>query len=129
MAAGHRHPVDAAGVRRAQEKALNEAEGREVGEVLTLLADPVRAGIVTSLLVVEELCVGDLALAVDATEDAVSYGLRRLRTAGLVQSRPEARMRFYRCTDGTAKEALAGTLVMARRLAELRSRRVRAGGK
>ncbi|MGI8777756.1 MAG: hypothetical protein ACR2LJ_10335 [Acidimicrobiales bacterium] len=32
-----------------------------------------------ALLVVDEMCVGDLAVALDATEDAVSYALRLLR--------------------------------------------------
>jgi DNA-binding transcriptional ArsR family regulator len=37
---------------------------------LTLLADPLRARILSALLLTEETCVGDLALALDATEDA-----------------------------------------------------------
>src|SRR2546422_587975 len=48
---------------------------------------------------VEELCVGDLALALDASEDAVTYGLRILRTAGLVANRRDGRVIFYRLAD------------------------------
>jgi DNA-binding transcriptional ArsR family regulator len=60
-----------------------------------LLADPVRARILFALSGVERLCVGDLALALEVSEDAVSYGLRMLRTAGLVTFRKEGRVVFY----------------------------------
>ena len=53
-----------------------------------------------ALDVVEELCVGDMALALEATEDAVSYALRLLRTAGFVTSRKDGRVVFYRLADG-----------------------------
>ena len=47
-----------------------------------------------------ELCVGDLALALDATEDQVSYALKMLRLAGLVSFRKDGRMVCYRLSDG-----------------------------
>lgn len=53
-----------------------------------------RSRILYALDLVDELCVGDLALT--STEDAVSYGLRILRTAGLLQTRKEGRIIFYR---------------------------------
>ena len=53
-----------------------------------------------ALDVVEELCVRDMALALEATEDAVSYALRLLRTAGFVTSRKDGRVVFYRLADG-----------------------------
>ena len=46
------------------------------------MADPVRLRLIYALDIVEELCVGDLALALDVSEDSVSYALRLLRTAG-----------------------------------------------
>src|SRR5215471_414835 len=46
------------------------------------------------------LCVGDLALALEATEDQVSYALKMLRLAGLVSFRKDGRMVFYRLSDG-----------------------------
>ena len=68
--------------------------GRLAG-LLGLLADPVRSRVLFALSSVERLCVGDLALALGATEDAVSYGLRMLRTAGLVVFRKEGRVVYY----------------------------------
>src|SRR5262249_21934857 len=47
-----------------------------------------------------ELCVGDLALALDVTEDQVSYALKMLRLAGLVAFRKDGRMVCYRLSDG-----------------------------
>src|SRR5260370_37959641 len=61
---------------------------------LPLLGDPVRIRLLYSLDLVDELCVGDLALVLCATEDAVSYGLRLLRTAGLVDARSDRRGGF-----------------------------------
>lgn len=88
-----------------------------------LLTDPLRARILSALLVVDELCVGDLALALEASEDAVTYALRILRTAGLVRRRREGRMGFYRLLDGPVRAAVAGTLDAAGRLAELHPER------
>ncbi|HJT92384.1 MAG TPA: ArsR family transcriptional regulator [Mycobacterium sp.] len=45
---------------------------------------------------VEELCVGDLAMALEASEDAVGYGLRILRMAGFVVGRRAGRVIYYR---------------------------------
>ena len=96
----HQHPVDPERVTQARARALDvEEAGRLVG-MLGLLADPTRARILSALDVVEELCVGDLATALAATEDSVGYGLRVLRTAGLVTFRKEGRIVYYRLADG-----------------------------
>ena len=87
--------------------------------LLTLLADPLRARIIDALWITGEMCVGDLAVALDATEDAVSYALRLLRTAGLVQRRREGRMGYYRLRDGAAADALRDSLDQLRTLTGL----------
>ena len=92
----HEHPLDPEGVARAREGLLPTEDAARLASVLGLLADPVRSRILYALDQVEELCVGDLALALGTTEDAVSYGLRILRTAGLVHTRKEGRAVFYR---------------------------------
>ncbi|HYA68389.1 MAG TPA: metalloregulator ArsR/SmtB family transcription factor [Acidimicrobiales bacterium] len=78
---------------RSELISVDEA-GRLAG-LLGLLADPVRSRILFALCGVERLCVSDLALALGATEDAVSYGLKMLRIAGLVTFRKEGRAVFY----------------------------------
>jgi ArsR family transcriptional regulator, lead/cadmium/zinc/bismuth-responsive transcriptional repressor len=95
----HPHPVDRARVAQARERLLSADDAARLSSLLSLLADPVRSRILYALDLVEELCVGDLALALDASEDAVTYGLRILRTAGLVQNRREGRVIFYRLAD------------------------------
>lgn len=96
----HAHPVDPDRVNRARSRLPSREDAAQLTSVLSLLADPTRARVLYALDVVEELCVGDLALALDATEDAVGYALRLLRTAGFVASRKEGRVVFYRLTDG-----------------------------
>lgn len=64
--------------------------------LLRLLADPVRARIVSALHAVGELCVGDLALALDVSDSSVSHALRLLRTAGVVRNRRDGRVIYYR---------------------------------
>lgn len=84
----------------ARERLPSAEEGDRLTSVLSLMADPTRARLLYALDVVEELCVGDLAIALSVSEDAVSYGLRVLRTAGLVTRRKEGRVVYYRLAEG-----------------------------
>lgn len=96
----HRHPVDPERVARARARVPTGEEGDRLTDVLSLIADPTRARLLYALDVAEELCVGDLSLVLSASEDAVSYGLRILRTAGLVTRRKEGRVVYYRLAEG-----------------------------
>lgn len=96
----HRHPVDPERVAKARARVPTGEEGDRLTSVLSLIADPTRARLLYALDVVEELCVGDLALALSVSEDAVSYGLRLLRTAGLVTRRKEGRVVYYQLAEG-----------------------------
>lgn len=96
----HAHPVDAQRVSRARERVPAAEDVERLTAILGLLADPTRARVLYALDEVQELCVGDTALALDITEDAAGYALRVLRTAGLVSRRKEGRMVFYRLADG-----------------------------
>jgi len=98
-ATNHAHPVDARSVARAKDAGLSIAEAENLGQLLALLSDPIRVRALFCLSAVDELCVGDIALALEASEDSVGYGLRLLRTAGLVQTRKEGRVVFYRLVD------------------------------
>ena len=84
----------------AQAALVSEDEARRLAELLALVADPVRSRILFALGSVGSLCVGDLALTLGATEDAVSYALRLMRTAGLVVNRKDGRVVYYRLADG-----------------------------
>jgi DNA-binding transcriptional ArsR family regulator len=89
------NPVDASGVATIRADLISVDDARRLAGLLGLLADPVRSRVLFALSTVERLCVGDLALALGSSEDAVSYGLRMLRTAGLVTFRKEGRVVFY----------------------------------
>ncbi|HEX6257542.1 MAG TPA: metalloregulator ArsR/SmtB family transcription factor [Euzebyales bacterium] len=102
----HDHPIDPERVAVAREHALTADDGERVAETLRLLADPVRIRIVSALAEADELCVGDLALALDVSDSSVSHGLRLLRTAGVVRNRREGRVIYYRLADPVAHRVL-----------------------
>lgn len=112
----HTHPVDQEGVTRARRRLPHNRVCESVTSVLTLIADPTRMRLLFALDAADELCVGDLALALDVSEDAASYGLRMLRTAGLVHRRREGRMAYYRLAEGFPEPLRQHCLL---RLAEL----------
>ena len=96
----HDHPVSEQGVAGARAALLSVSEAGRLAGLLGLLADPVRSRLLFALAAAEELCVGDLALVLEVTEDQVSYALKMLRLAGLVSFRKDGRMVFYRLSDG-----------------------------
>jgi ArsR family transcriptional regulator, lead/cadmium/zinc/bismuth-responsive transcriptional repressor len=106
MPRDHDHPVDAARVAAARAGVLSVADAGRLAGLLGMLADPVRSRILFALVTADELCVGDLALALEVTEDQVSYGLKMLRLTGLVNSRRDGRMVCYRLSDGFPHQLL-----------------------
>jgi hypothetical protein len=62
--------------------------GARMTSLLGLFVDPGRARLLHALDVAEEVCVGDLALVLDVTEDQAGYALR---TCGAPGSSPGAR--------------------------------------
>jgi DNA-binding transcriptional ArsR family regulator len=97
---GHDHPVDAQRVAAARVGLLSVGEAGRLAGLLGILTDPVRSRILFALVSAAELCVGDLALVLDVTQDQVTYALKLLRLAGLVSFRKDGRMVFYRLSDG-----------------------------
>ena len=65
------------------------------GELVRLLADPLRARLV-SLLAEEQLCTCHLAERTGALPTAVSNHLRRLRQSGVVEREVAGRYTYYR---------------------------------
>ena len=112
----HDHPVDPGRVAAARARLPSAADTERMTSLLGLLADPVRARLLYALDVAEELCVGDLALALDVNEDQAGYGLRVLRGAGLVSRRRAGRVVYYRLAEGFPDPLRQHCL---RRLAEL----------
>ncbi len=103
----HDHPVNATSLAQARAAVLPHEEAVRLSRLLGLLSDPVRARLLFALVAVDELCVGDLTIALgDVSEDQVSYALKMLRTAGLVQTRRDGRVIHYRLADGFPHQLL-----------------------
>lgn len=123
----HPHPVDPDRVAAARERGLRLDEARSLDALLSLLADTVRTRVLVALVETGEMCVGDIALALDVSEDSASYALRMLRTAGLVERRAEGRMGYYRIRDGDVGASLMEALVTLRSLASAHPERIADG--
>ena len=102
----HDHPVNSEQVAVARASMLSVDDAGRLAGLLGILADPVRSRILFALATAGELCVGDLALALDVTEDQVSYALKMLRLAGLVSFRKDGRIVYYRLSDGFPHQLL-----------------------
>src|SRR5260221_2335098 len=96
----HDHPVSPERVSAARAGVLSAGDAGRLAGLLGMLADPVRSRILFGLAAAGELCVGDLALALEVTQDQVSYALKMLRLDGLVSFRQDGRIVYYRLSDG-----------------------------
>ncbi len=85
-------------VRAAIARMLDAKSASEVAELFKALADPTRIRII-SVLAHTEMCVGDLCLALEMSQPAVSYQLRILRTLRIVRARKEGKHVFYTLED------------------------------
>ncbi len=92
------HTAHADSADRLQRESLSSEKAQRMAEFLGFLADPNRLRIL-SILANQEMCVGDLAMAVGMNESAVSHQLRTLRAIRLVSSRKQGRHVFYRLQD------------------------------
>lgn len=98
--------VDAERVATTRERlpATDELEG--LTGLFRLLGDATRARLLYALLEAGELCVCDLAAAIDASETTVSQALRLLRTANVVRARRAGRRMHYRLDDSHVRMLL-----------------------
>lgn len=77
---------------------LDTSTALDVAELFKALADPTRIRII-SVLAHTEMCVGDLCLALEMSQPAVSYQLRILRTLRIVRARKAGKHVFYTLDD------------------------------
>ncbi len=78
--------------------ALELEKAQRMADFFGFLADASRLRII-SLLADTELCVGDLAVALDMSDSAVSHQLKTLRALRLVRYRKQGRHVFYQLLD------------------------------
>lgn len=71
----------------------------ELEDLFKILANDTRLRLLHTLARVEEMCVCDLADAVDMTPQAISNQLQRLSDRGIVATRRSGNMIYYRVVD------------------------------
>jgi DNA-binding transcriptional ArsR family regulator len=98
--------VNPTSVKAARRKVIDTDEAQRLSELLAVLGEPTRARILFALGAVNELCVGELAVTLDVSDDAVGYALKNLRLAGLVRGRKAGRAVYYRLAEGFPHEML-----------------------
>lgn len=69
----HEHPIDPVRVAHARSRLPSAEDAGRLTSLLSLMADPVRLRLIYALDVAEELCVSDLAIALDVSENSVSH--------------------------------------------------------
>jgi DNA-binding transcriptional ArsR family regulator len=77
---------------------LDSDTASNVAELFKALSDPTRIRII-SILAHAEMCVGDLCIALEMSQPAVSYQLRILRTLRIVRARKDGKHVFYTLDD------------------------------
>ena len=77
---------------------INEEDAVKLSEVFKVLGDPTRIKILY-VLSKFEMCVCDIADALDMTQSAISHQLRLLRAMRLVKFRKEGKSIFYSLDD------------------------------
>ena len=87
----------------------HELLAAESAALFRLLGDPNRIRILQTLADTDEMCVHEIAEAVDTSETKVSQALRLLRTAGVVRNRRDGRHIHYRLDDDHVRTLLAVT--------------------
>ncbi len=90
---------------KAAELPKDQVEG--LWRLFSAVADPTRIKILHALMVVEELCVCDLAAVTELSVSAVSHQLRLLRDRYLVTARRQGRMVYYSLSCPHVKELMA----------------------
>lgn len=69
-----------------------------LADIFKVLGDPTRLRILHALMA-GEMCVQDIAVAIDASQSAVSHQLRILRDARLLQNRRDGKVIWYSLAD------------------------------
>ena len=84
-------------------------EAGRLAQMFRLFSDTTRARILYALLSTGEMCVNDIAGALEIPETSVSHALRLLRIAGVVKNRRAGRMIYYSLDDEHIKMLLSSS--------------------
>ena len=78
----------------------------QIAELFKGFADPTRVRILSQLMVHQELCVTDIAEAVELSQSAISHQLRMLKQMHLIKFRREGKNILYSLADDHVKTIL-----------------------
>lgn len=81
----------------------------KLSDFIKVLGDGTRIKIIW-ILEENEMCVNDLAVALDMSQSAVSHQLKTLKTANVVKSKREGKNIFYSLSDDHVKDIFLKTL-------------------
>jgi ArsR family transcriptional regulator len=98
-----------ANVRDKRKPAMTEEKLIDLAELFKIFGDSTRIRILYTLLrarAAGELCVSDLAKALEMTQSAISHQLRILKSNKLVRSRREGKTIFYALSDSHVESIL-----------------------
>lgn len=93
-------------VEKTKQERISDGDLDKLSLIFKALCDPTRLRIVMALGR-RELCVCDLAAALDLSESAVSHQLRKLRNLSLVHNRRDGPILYYRLDDEHVNQLLA----------------------
>ena len=97
--------VDLERIASARATAVQPVDLDKISRIFKALSDPTRLGIVMTLRT-GEMCVCDLAAALNLTESAVSHQLRKLRDLSLVKNRRSGPIFYYSLDDNHVEKLL-----------------------
>ena len=100
-------------VKKVQAQMLDKKQLSAVSGFFKVLGDETRMKIINALAR-EELCVSDLAAALEMTQSAVSHQLKLLRMAHQVKARREGKSIYYSLDDQHVIDILEEALVHIR---------------
>ena len=93
-------------LKTVNEKMPEESELQDLADLFKVFGDFTRIRILF-VLFEAEVCVCDLAEALDMTQSAISHQLKILKQARLVKSRREGKSVFYSLADGHVRTIIA----------------------
>ena len=100
-------------VKKVQAQMLEKKQLSAVSDFFKVLGDETRMKIINALAH-EELCVTDLAAALEITQSAVSHQLKLLRMAHQVKTRREGKSIYYSLDDQHVIDILDEALIHIR---------------
>lgn len=92
-------------VEHAKQTKIEEKEAQKISETLRVLSDPTRIKIISAISN-QELCVCEIALAVNLSQSLVSHQLQALRLLGLVKLRKDGRNMHYSLSNASLLRVL-----------------------